>query len=173
MPRSGMRGAIPPLPQYVFVASCPVKKKHKDKFTFTFTWISACNLLWLCWVLRLETVGRLVKGSMQVEGIGGCITRRTSDFLRFSRRWCIKSRSFWVVTPCSVVVLYQSFRYPFCLHFQGEIKRWYPTPTPHGVTTQETPTSVNCIVGNDIIFEIEIIRIVLGTGILIVRIAML
>jgi hypothetical protein len=29
-----MRGAIPPLPQYVFVAWCLVK--HRDNFTFTF-----------------------------------------------------------------------------------------------------------------------------------------
>jgi hypothetical protein len=30
-----MRGAIPPLPQYVFMAWCLVK--HRDNFTFTFT----------------------------------------------------------------------------------------------------------------------------------------
>jgi hypothetical protein len=29
-----MSGAIPPLPQYVFMAWCLVK--HRDKFTFTF-----------------------------------------------------------------------------------------------------------------------------------------
>jgi len=29
---------------------------------------------------------------------------------------------FWVVTPCSVVVGYQSFRGPCCLHLQGEVK---------------------------------------------------
>jgi hypothetical protein len=29
-----MRGAIPPLPQYVFMAWCLVK--HRDNFTFTF-----------------------------------------------------------------------------------------------------------------------------------------
>jgi hypothetical protein len=29
-----MRGAIPPLPQYAFMAWCSVK--HKDNFTFTF-----------------------------------------------------------------------------------------------------------------------------------------
>jgi len=28
-----MRGTIPPLPQYAFVAWCSVKKKHKDNFT--------------------------------------------------------------------------------------------------------------------------------------------
>jgi hypothetical protein len=35
VPRSRMRGAIPPLPQYVFMAWCLVK--HRDNFTFTFT----------------------------------------------------------------------------------------------------------------------------------------
>jgi hypothetical protein len=31
---SRMRGAIPPLPQYVFIAWCLVK--HRDNFTFIF-----------------------------------------------------------------------------------------------------------------------------------------
>jgi len=49
---------------------------------------------------------------------------------------------FWVVTPCNVVVR--------CQHFKGHItlkveaawtpKRWYPTTTLHGVTTQKTST---------------------------------
>jgi len=33
-----MRGAIPPLPQYAFMAWCSVKK-HRGNFTFTFTLI--------------------------------------------------------------------------------------------------------------------------------------
>jgi hypothetical protein len=33
VPRSRMRGAIPPLPQYIFMAWCLVK--HRDNFTFT------------------------------------------------------------------------------------------------------------------------------------------
>jgi hypothetical protein len=57
---------------------------------------------------------------------------------------------FWVVTPCSVVVGYQRFGGPFCLHLQGEVedggstilqKRWYPTTTLHGVTNQKASTS--------------------------------
>jgi cation transport regulator ChaC len=31
-----MSGAIPPLPQYAFMAWCAVKKKHRDNFNFTF-----------------------------------------------------------------------------------------------------------------------------------------
>jgi hypothetical protein len=34
-----MRGAIPPLPQYVFMAWCLLK--HRDNFTFAFTCYSA------------------------------------------------------------------------------------------------------------------------------------
>jgi hypothetical protein len=30
-----MCGAIPPLPQYAFMACCAVKKQYRDKFTFT------------------------------------------------------------------------------------------------------------------------------------------
>jgi hypothetical protein len=37
VPRSRMRGAIPSLPQYVFMTWCSVKKiQRRDKFTFTF-----------------------------------------------------------------------------------------------------------------------------------------
>jgi hypothetical protein len=32
-----MRGAVPPLPQYVFMAWCLVK--HGDSFTFAFTYV--------------------------------------------------------------------------------------------------------------------------------------
>jgi hypothetical protein len=32
-----MSGAIPPLPQYAFMACCLVKKKHKNNFTFYLT----------------------------------------------------------------------------------------------------------------------------------------
>jgi hypothetical protein len=32
-----MRGAIPSLPQYPFIAWYSVQKKHRDKFTFIFT----------------------------------------------------------------------------------------------------------------------------------------
>jgi hypothetical protein len=35
---------------------------------------------------------------------------------------------FWIVTPCNVVVGHQLW------------KRWYPTATLHGVTTQKTST---------------------------------
>jgi len=56
---------------------------------------------------------------------------------------------FWVVTPCIVVVGYQSFGGPCCLHLQGDgrqhgsPKRWRPTTTLHGITTQKTSTSKN------------------------------
>jgi hypothetical protein len=36
MPKPRMLGAISPLPQYVFMAWCLVK--HRDNFTFTFTY---------------------------------------------------------------------------------------------------------------------------------------
>jgi hypothetical protein len=42
-----MRGAIPPLPQYVFVAWCLVKHRENFTFTFTFTFgiVNAVHLL--------------------------------------------------------------------------------------------------------------------------------
>jgi hypothetical protein len=47
---------------------------------------------------------------------------------------------FWVITPCSVVLGYQLVRGPYCLHLQGPLKRWYPTTTLHGITTQKNST---------------------------------
>jgi hypothetical protein len=34
VPRSRIRGAIPPFLQYAFMAWCSVKRKHRDNFTF-------------------------------------------------------------------------------------------------------------------------------------------
>jgi hypothetical protein len=34
VPRSKMCGAIPPLPQYSFMAWFSIKEKHRDNFTF-------------------------------------------------------------------------------------------------------------------------------------------
>jgi len=42
--------------------------------------------------------------------------------------------------PCSVVVGYQRFEVPCCLHLQGEVKRCYPTTTLDGVTTEKKST---------------------------------
>jgi hypothetical protein len=47
----------------------------------------------------------------------------------------IQVEVFWVVTPCSVVVGYQHFGGPCCLHLQEE--RWHPTTTLHGVIPQK------------------------------------
>jgi hypothetical protein len=50
---------------------------------------------------------------------------------------------FWIVTPCSVVVGYQNFRgqsSPRRWRQHVPPKRWYPTTTLHGVTTQMTST---------------------------------
>jgi hypothetical protein len=45
------------------------------------------------------------------------------------------------VTPCSVVVGYQSLGGSSCRWGQhGPLKRWYPTTILHGVTTQKTST---------------------------------
>jgi hypothetical protein len=46
--------------------------------------------------------------------------------------------SFWVVMPRTVLIGYQCFGGPCFLHLQVEpLKRWYPTTTPHDVTTQK------------------------------------
>jgi hypothetical protein len=67
----------------------------------------------------------------------------------------IHVKFFWVVTLCSVVVGYQCFRGPCCLHLQGEVtgsgktrhryRPGYLTTTLHGITTQKNSTRF-CIV---------------------------
>jgi len=50
---------------------------------------------------------------------------------------------FWVVTPCSVVVRYQRFRGPCCLHLQGEVARMAENSISiglDGVTIQKIST---------------------------------
>jgi len=47
----------------------------------------------------------------------------------------IQLEVFLVVMPCSVVVGYQCFRDPYCLHLQDEV-----TTTLQSVTTQKTST---------------------------------
>jgi hypothetical protein len=59
---------------------------------------------------------------------------------RLVRNWLsIQVMVFWVVMLCCVVVGYQRFGGPCCLHLQGEgpSKRWCPTTTLHGVTTSK------------------------------------
>jgi hypothetical protein len=68
--------------------------------------------------------------------------------LRFSPRMKIHVEVFWIVTPCGIVVGYQRFGGPCCLHLQGEMKapkRWYPSTTLHGVTTQKTSASLSLV----------------------------
>jgi hypothetical protein len=46
---------------------------------------------------------------------------------------------FWIVTQCSVVEEYRSFGVLSYFYLQyGPPKRWYPTATLHGVTSQIT-----------------------------------
>jgi hypothetical protein len=51
------------------------------------------------------------------------IHERTDSNVRFGvfRAVNIQVEGFWVVVPCSVVVGYQCFRGPCCLHLQDEV----------------------------------------------------
>jgi hypothetical protein len=40
-----MRGAVPPFPQYAFMEWFSVKKEHRDKFTFIFTFAGRQKIL--------------------------------------------------------------------------------------------------------------------------------
>jgi hypothetical protein len=46
VPRSRLRGAMYPLPQYAFMAWCSVKQKDRDNCTFTFTVRNKHNRCW-------------------------------------------------------------------------------------------------------------------------------
>jgi len=49
-----------------------------------------------------------------------CLTESWFDESLFFTLWGFQVEVFWVVTPCGVVVGYQRFGGPCCLHFQGE-----------------------------------------------------
>jgi hypothetical protein len=48
-----MRGAIPPLTQYAFMAWCSVKKKHMDNFIFTLFLSSQIRQSYVCTSLKI------------------------------------------------------------------------------------------------------------------------
>jgi len=48
----------------------------------------------------------------------------------------------WFLTPRIFAIGYQRFRDPCCLHLRGEVERWYPVTTLHGVTGQKIS---NCL----------------------------
>jgi hypothetical protein len=58
--------------------------------------------------------------------------------LRLSRRWYFKSRFSWVVTSCSVMTGYQSFRGPCCLHLQCESWTSEKLVSNHNTKQRET-----------------------------------
>jgi len=47
----------------------------------------------------------------------------------------IQSVVFWIVTLCGVLVGYQHFRSHLNLKMEAAWKCWYPTTTPHSITT--------------------------------------
>jgi len=58
-----------------------------------------------------------------------------------SRVMKIQFEFFWIAMLCSIMIGYQHFRGPCCLHHQGGLlKCWYPTTTLHGITTHKITT---------------------------------
>jgi hypothetical protein len=66
-----MSGAIPPLPQYAFMAWCVVKK-HRDSFTFTF--YPYINIFGTSYCIELMINERIIKKTVGVK-----------EFTRFQR----------------------------------------------------------------------------------------
>jgi hypothetical protein len=143
-----MRGTIPRLSQYVFMAWCSVK--HKDNFTFNFTQFEHCLCHW-SFSLAFSKVGSffyIIVGIMSwnrplyllvpsfhfttqpfvIHSASSFDITQTLKFysllwdLRYSTLRRLKSRSYWDVTPCSVAVVHNRFGVPYCLHLQGEMK---------------------------------------------------
>jgi hypothetical protein len=72
VPRSKMLGAIPPLPQYIFMAWCLVKHREKFTFTFTFTFtfifFPCFNFLFCTEKSRDSSVGRALGYGLDDRG---------------------------------------------------------------------------------------------------------
>jgi hypothetical protein len=66
---------------------------------------------------------------------------------------CIQVEFFWIVTPCSVMVGYQRFRAPCCLHVQGEVTKSALEPRTRIFTAVKTSNLTNCYMfAVDIVF---------------------
>jgi hypothetical protein len=68
-----MRGAIPTLPQYVFIAWCSVKK-HRDNFAFTFEVVHVLNQ-----VHRHEDVWGIEGIAPRIVNLGGGLSALRPD----------------------------------------------------------------------------------------------
>jgi hypothetical protein len=99
-----MRGAIPILPQYAFMAWCSVKKKYRGNFNFTFTF----NIV-TYYYFNFQFVACKVYEGVQII-----------VYYPETLRIMLHVEVLWVVTQCSVAVGYQRFRGPCCHHLQCE-----------------------------------------------------
>jgi hypothetical protein len=66
VPRSRMCGAIPPFPQYVFLAWCLVK--HRDNFTFIYSKAQTSSWMKVLWSLGLLNSYLFADYSISVDG---------------------------------------------------------------------------------------------------------
>jgi len=62
-----------------------------------------------------------------------------TNFGKFAQNVKIHVDVFWVMTPCSIMVGYQCWRW----RQHGRLQRWYPTTPLHGITTQKTSTWIH------------------------------
>jgi hypothetical protein len=97
MPRSRMRGDIPPLPQYALMAWCSVKAQGQ-----LYLYLQLC-----------ETYIYYLDAGVQGTSLSTALTISWSNN-------GFKVECFWVVTPCSVTVGYRLFRCPSCLHLHED-----------------------------------------------------
>jgi hypothetical protein len=140
-----MRGAIPPLLQYAFMAWCSVKTQ---RHFYSYLTLTCCKYIycWMCWKddygwcnVWCETRWRdLFKGTrnkpIKTWGKEECIHQSGC---------CLKSRS---------SVLWRRVGWRWRQH--GPLKRWYPTTTLHDVTTQKTSTWNITVVKISTLFQI-------------------
>jgi hypothetical protein len=81
-----MRGSLPLLPQYSFMAWCSVKKQHKDSFVFAFT---LTFMMFVVTVTPLVGEGQYIKEQPKVNvmdinsALGTSSTLRVCDLPQF------------------------------------------------------------------------------------------
>jgi hypothetical protein len=102
---------------------------------------------------RKKEIHEISKDYKRQDKLKGCYVN--SGNVRFETLAAVmfQVKVFWVVTPCSVVVGYQCFRRPCCLHLQScglwrrvvlwqdtNVSEVHATTTLRGATTQKTWT---------------------------------
>jgi hypothetical protein len=142
-----MRGAIPPLPQYVFMAWCLVK--HRDNFTFIFIKIISYSAYYnsLQLITSLTVQGLMLRNCERISGFSTEFWKWSVHFTQVTASKRL-ARTFWCY-HFKIWILFQCIKMWNTLGSRGEVialkqgKTCYRNCTPTGVSAPNQYNSLN------------------------------